>query len=47
MASQSATLDVFPTCPVVRLLWKVIDLAAAVEGALPAIMSLRSRLSSA
>ncbi len=43
----NAVLLIRPTCSVVRLLWKVIDLAAAAEGALSAILPLRRCLSSA
>lgn len=47
LAGQAATLDALPARPAVRLLWKAIDMAAAAEGALPAVPPLRRRVSSA
>ncbi|MBV8786065.1 MAG: alpha/beta fold hydrolase [Mycobacterium sp.] len=47
LAAKAATLDELPSRPEVRLLWKAIEVAAAVEGALPVPEPLRRRITSA
>jgi hypothetical protein len=41
LAAQAPALDALPARPELRLLWKVIGLAATVEGALPIPAGLR------
>jgi pimeloyl-ACP methyl ester carboxylesterase len=47
LAAQASALDALPPRPEVRLLWKVIETAAAAEAALPIPTPLLRRLSSA
>ena len=47
LAARAAALDAFPARPEVRLLWKAIEVAAALEAAVPVPASLRRRVSSA
>ncbi|HTX95218.1 MAG TPA: alpha/beta fold hydrolase [Mycobacterium sp.] len=47
LAARAAELDTLPARPELRLLWKAIGVAAAVEGALPVPALLRRRVSSA
>jgi pimeloyl-ACP methyl ester carboxylesterase len=47
LAAQAPALDELPPRPEVRLLWKAIELAAVVEGALPAPGLLRRRIKNA
>jgi len=47
LAAKAAALDDLPARPEVRLLWKAIEMAATVEGALPLPEPLRRRITSA
>ena len=47
LAAQAPALDALPARPEVRWLWKAIELAATIEGALPVPAPLRRRISSA
>jgi proline iminopeptidase len=47
LAAKSAALDALPTRPEVRLLWKAVEVAATVEGAIPLPAPLRRRVTSA
>jgi proline iminopeptidase len=47
LAAQAPALDALPPRPAVRLLWKTIEVAEIVEGALPALWPLRRRIKSA
>jgi pimeloyl-ACP methyl ester carboxylesterase len=47
LAGKAAALDELPARPEVRLLWKAVEVAATVEGALPVPESLRRRVTSA
>jgi proline iminopeptidase len=47
LAARAAAFDAFPARPEVRLLWKAIEVAAALEGAVPVPALLRRRVSSA
>ena len=47
LAAQAPALDALAARPEVRLLWKAIEVAAAVEGALPVPALLRRRVTSA
>ncbi len=47
LAAQASALDALPPRPEVRLLWKLIETAAAAEGALPVPTRLLRRLSCA
>ncbi|MGZ4576310.1 MAG: alpha/beta fold hydrolase, partial [Mycobacterium sp.] len=44
LAAQAPALDALPARPEVRLLWKAIELAATIEGALPVPAPLRRRI---
>jgi len=47
LGDQTRALDGLPPRPALRLFWKVIDVAAAAEGAVPSVAPLRRRLRSA